>query len=165
MAKGKSNELLPTLGGMFSLFVVFLKCLGILGGFAWRISMLLVPALWLLLGLCLLTRQKNWLVTVGMLPLVIVVVQSAWIPPAMNSVSLFLNDLLCHILPAAGYALLFLFMLLTSLHIATGLRRELWFLPILMVLPSCIWQYASTMPWAEFGMIASVSFWLKPTGK
>ena len=31
MAKGKSNDLLPTLGGVFSLFVVFLKCLGILG--------------------------------------------------------------------------------------------------------------------------------------
>lgn len=165
MAKGKSNDLLPTLGGVFSLFVVFLKCLGILGGSAWRISMLLMPALWLLLGLCLLTRQKNWLVTVGMLPLVIVVVQGAWVPPAINSVSLFLSDLLCNILPAAGYVILFVFMFLTSLHTAGKFRRELWFLPILLVLPSCIWQHASTMPWAEFGMIASVSLWLKPAGK
>lgn len=165
MAKGKSNDLLPTLGGVFSLFVVFLKCLGILGGSAWRISMLLMPALWLLLGLCLLTRQKNWLVTVGMLPLVIVVVQGAWVPPAINSVSLFLSDLLCNILPAAGYVILFVFMFLTSLRTAGKFRRELWFLPILLVLPSCIWQHASTMPWAEFGMIASVSLWLKPAGK
>lgn len=165
MAKGKSNDILPVLGGVFSLFVVFLKCLGILGSSAWRINMLLVPALWLILGLCLLTRQKNWLVTAGMLPLVILVVQGAWSPPAMNSVSLFMNDLLCTILPAAGYAILFLILFLSCLHTANKFRRELWFLPILLVLPSCIWQHASTLPWAQFGMIACVSLWVKPSGK
>lgn len=165
MAKGKSNDLLPTLGGVFSLFVVFLKCLSILGGSAWRISMLLMPALWLVLGLCLLTRQKNWLVTAGMLPLVILMAQGAWRMPTMNSVSLFLNDLLCSILPAVGYVMLFVFMFLSCLHTASKFRRELWFLPILLVLPSCIWQHASTLPWAQFGMIACVSLWLKPAGK
>ena len=165
MAKGKSNDLLPTLGGVFCLFVVFLMCLGILGGSAWRLGMLLMPSLWLLLGLCLLTRRKNWLTVVGMLPLVILTVQGAWAMPSVNSVSLFLSDLLCSLLPAAGYVVLFLFMCLSCLHIAVKFRRELWFLPVLLVLPGCIWQHASAMPWAEFGMVACVTFWLKPAGK
>lgn len=165
MAKGKSNDLLPTLGGVFCLFVVFLKCLGMLSGPSLRIGMLLMPALWLLLGLCLLTRRKNWLVTVGMLPLVILMIQGAWSPLPMNSVKLFLADLLCNVFPAAGFLMLFLFMLLACLHTGAKFRRELWFLPVLFVLPGCVWQYASTMPWAQFGMVVCVTFWLKPAGK
>ena len=34
-----------------------------------------------------------------------------------------------------------------------------------LVLPGCIWQHASTLPWAQFGMIACVTLWLKPAGK
>lgn len=165
MAKEKSDGLLPSLGGVFCLFVVFLQCLGILGASAWRIGMLLMPALWLLLGLCLLTKKKNWLVTVGMLPLVILMIQSAWAPLPMDSVKQFVEALLCNVFPAVGFLALFIFMFLTCLHTGGKFRRKLWFLPILFVLPGCVWQYASTMPWAQFGMVASVTFWLKPAGK
>lgn len=165
MAKGKTNDLLPALGGIFCLFVVFLRCLGILGGSVWRLSMLLVPSLWLLLGLCLLTRKKNWLLVVGMLPLTILLVQGALGSVAMGNVQLFLNDLLCRILPAAGYFVLFLLAFLSCLNVGGKIRRELWFLPILFVLPGCIWQHANTLPWAQFGMVACVALWLKPAGK
>ena len=165
MAKGKNNDLLPTLGGVFCFFVVFLQCLGILGAAAWRLNMLLMPALWLLLGLCLLTRRANWLLVAGFLPLVILKVQGAWLPLSMDSVYLLVNALLCDVFPAAAFVILFLYVLLHCLHAAGKFRRELWFLPILLLLPLCIWQYGSTMPWAQLGVIASVSFWIKPAGK
>lgn len=165
MAKGKNRDLLPALGGVFSLFVVFLHCLGILGASTWRLSMLLTPSLWLLLGLCLLARRKNWLLVVGMLPLIIVTVQNAWIPLPMQSVYLFVNALVCDVFPAAALVLLFVFVCLACLHTGAGFRRELWFLPVLLMLPLCIWQHENTLPWAQLGMIACVSLWLKPTGK
>lgn len=165
MAKAKNNDLFPTLGAVFCLFVVFLQCLGILGASAWRLNMLLMPALWLLLGLCLLTRRKNWLVVAGLLPLVILKVQGAWAPLPMNSVYLFVNSLLCDVFPAASFVLLFIFAFLTCLGVCAKFRRELWFLPILLLLPLCVWQHESTLPWAQLGMISSVSLWLKPAGK
>jgi hypothetical protein len=130
-----------------------------------RLSMLLMPSLWLVLGLCLLSRKKNWLMVVGMLPLTILLIQGAWYPIMTGNVQLFLNDMLCRILPVTGYVVLFLFTFLSCINVGGRLRRELWFIPILFVLPGCIWQHASTMPWAQFGMVASVSFWLKPAGK
>ena len=165
MAKGKNNGLLPTLGGVFCLFVVFLQCLGILDTSGWRLNMLLMPALWLLLGLCLLTRRANLLLVVGFLPLVILKAQGAWHPLPMGSVYLFVNALLCEVFPAVAFVLLFLCLLLSCLHIGGKFRRELWFLPILLMLPLCIWQHENTLPWAQLGMIASVSLWLKPAGK
>ena len=36
------------------------------------------------------------------------------------------------------------------------------FLPILLMLPLCIWQHEATLPWAQLGTIACVSLWLKP---
>lgn len=165
MAKGKNSDLLPALGGVFCLFVVFLRCLGILGAATCQLCMLLMPALWLLLGLCLLTRRKNWLVAAGMLPLAIATVQSACTPLPMQSVYLFVNALLCDVFPAAAFALLFVFVFLSCLHTGARFRRELWFLPVLLMLPLCIWQYENTLPWAQLGMIACVSLWMKPAGK
>lgn len=165
MAKGKTNDLLPTLGGIFCFFVVFLKCLAMLGGNSWRIGMLLMPSLWLLLGLCLMTKRKNWLVVVGMLPLVILMVQSAWAPLPMSSVKLFLNALVCTVLPAAGFVVLFVQLFLSCLQIAHKFRREMWLLPILLTLPGCIWQHGSTLVWAQLGVVVCVAFWLKPVGK
>lgn len=165
MAKGKNNDLLPTLAGIFSLFVVFLMCLGMLGGSSWSLWSLLMPSLWLLLGLCLMTKRKNWLTLVGMLPLVILIVQGAWSPLAMNSVKLFLQDLLCVVFPAAAFAVLFVFLFLSCLQTAGKFRREMWMLPILLMLPNCLWQHASTIPWAQFGVVACMTCWLKPTGK
>ncbi len=165
MAKGKNNDLMPTLGGIFCLFVVFLQCMGMLSGSTWRIGMLLLPSLWLLFGLCLLTKKKNWLVAVGMLPLVILTVQNAWAALPMSEVKLFLSALLCRVFPAVGFVVLFVLLLLACLQTAGKLRREIWFLPLLFVLPNCIWQYGSTLVWAQFGMVACVTFWLKPAGK
>lgn len=165
MAKGKNKELLPTLGAVFCLFVVFLQCLSILGAATWRLNMLLMPALWLLLGLCLLTRRANWLLVVAFLPLVILKLQDAWLLLPLNSVYLLVNVLLCDVFPAVAFALLWIFLLLYCLRVCGKLRRELWFLPILLLLPLCVWQHASTLPWAQLGMIASVSLWLKPAGK
>lgn len=165
MAKDKSGGLLPTLGGVFCFFVVFLRCMAMLGASSFHISMLILPSLWLLLGLCLMTKKKNWLTTVGMLPVVLLTVQSAWQALPMTSVEAFLNTLLCITLPAAGFVVLFVFMLLSCLHTGWKMRRELWFLPILLVLPGCVWQYAATLPWAQFGVVACVTFWVKPTGK
>jgi hypothetical protein len=165
VAKGKNNDLLPTLGAVFCLFVVFLQCLGILGGSTWKLSMLLLPALWLLLGLCLLSRRANWLLVVAYMPLVLLKVQGIWQPLPLDSVYLFVTTLLCDVFPASAFALLWIFLLLRCLHICNGFRRELWFLPILLMLPLCVWQHQNTLPWAQLGMIASVSLWLKPAGK
>lgn len=165
MAKGKNQELMPTLGSVFSLFVVFLQCLGILNAAVWRLNLLLMPALWLILGLCLLTRRKNWLLVAGLLPLTIVKTQSAWMPLPMNSVYLFVNVLLCELFPAVAFVVLLIFALMTCLRIGGKFRRELWFLPILLMLPLCIWQHEATLPWAQLGTIACVSLWLKPAGK
>ena len=165
MAKGKSNDLFPVLGGVFCLFVVFLQCLSILDSATWRLGMLLMPSLWLVLGLCLLTRKKNWLMVVGLLPLTILMAQNAWIPLVMTDVGIFLSIVLCTTFPAAGYVVLLIFTILSCLHTGGKIRRELWFLPILFVLPGCVWQHASTLPWAQFGMVACLSLWLKPAGK
>lgn len=163
MAKGKNNDLMATLGGVFCFFVVFLKLVPLLSAFS--ISGLLLPSLWLLLGLCLLMKKKNWLCVVGMLPLVIVTAQGIFSGLPMDSVQAFLQALLCNVLPAVGMVILWMFFFLHCISKAGKMRRELWFLPILLALPGCIWQSASTLPWAEFGMIACVSFWLKPAGK
>lgn len=165
MAKQKNNGLLPTLSGVCCLFVVFLQCMGILDASVWRLNLLLMPALWLLLGLCLLTRRNNLLLVVGFLPLVILKVQGVWHPLPLGSVNLFVNALLCDVFPAAAFALLFLIVLLSCLHICGKFRREVWCLPILLMLPLCIWQYENTLPWVQLGMIAGVSLWLKPAGK
>lgn len=163
MAKGKNNELMATLAGVFCFFVVFLKLVPLLASFSF--SGLLLPSLWLLLGLCLLMKKKNWLCVVAMLPLVILTAQGIFSGLPMDSVQAFLQALLCRVLPAVGMVILWLFFFLCCIAKAGKLRRELWFLPILLVLPGCIWQSASTLPWAEFGMIACVSLWLKPAGK
>ena len=42
---GKNNDLLPTLAGIFCLFVVFLMCLGMLGGGSLRLQALLMPVM------------------------------------------------------------------------------------------------------------------------
>lgn len=165
MAKGKNNDLMPTLAGIFSFFVVFLRCLSMLSGSSWRIGMLLMPSLWLLFGLCLMTKRKNWLTVVGMLPLVILTVQGAWAPIPMNEVKVFLSAVVCRILPAAAMVVLFVLLLLSCLQVAGKFRREMWLLPVLLLLPSCVWQHGSTMVWAELGVVASMAFWLKPAGK
>lgn len=163
MAKGKNNELMAVLGGAFCFFVVFLRLVPLLSAFS--LGGLLLPSLWLVLGLCLLMKKKNWLAVVGMLPLTILTVQSAVAPIPMDSVAAFSQALICRVFPAAGFLVLFVFMLLCCCHTAGKMRRELWFLPMVLVLPNCIWQYGATLPWAEFGMIACVTFWLKPAGK
>lgn len=163
MAKGKNNELMATLGGVFCFFVVFLRLVPLLSAFS--IPALLLPSLWLLLGLCLLTKKKSWLCLVAMLPLTILKVQSGCSSLPMDSVNAFLQALLCRVLPAIGMVVLWLLFFLCCIAKAGKLRRELWFLPILLVLPGCIWQSASTLPWAEFGMIACVTLWVKPVGK
>lgn len=165
MAKGKNSGLLPTLGGIFCLFVVFLQCLGFLSASAWRLNMLLMPALWLLVGLCLLVGRNKWLLVVGYLPLVILKAQGVWRPVPMDSVSVFANAMLCEVFPAVAFVLLFVILLLSCLHICGRFRREVWFLPILLILPLCIWQYQNTLPWAQLGMITCVSLWLKPAGQ
>lgn len=163
MAKERSNDLLPTLGGIFCLFVVFLRAMALLSSFS--VQGLLIPSLWLLLGLCLMTRKKNWLTLVGMLPLTIITVQGAIAPIPLDSVAAFSQALVCRVFPAMGFLAIFLLLLLGCFHGAYKVRRELWFLPVVLTLPNCIWQYAATLPWAEFGMIACVTFWLKPRGK
>lgn len=163
MAKGKNNDLMATLGGVFCFFVTFLWLMLLfpLSG----INALLIPSLWLLFGLCLMTKKKSWLCLAGMLPLVIVTAQGIFSGLPMDSVQAFLQALLCSVLPAVGMVILWMFFFLHCISKAGKMRRELWFLPILLVLPGCIWQSASTLPWAEFGMIACVSLWLKPAGK
>ena len=165
MAKGKNNELLPTLAGIFCVFVVFLMCLGMLGSKSFSLWSLLMPSLWLLLGLCLMTKRKNWLTLVGMLPLVILMVQGAWSPLPMGSVKGFLQALLCNVLPVVAFLVLFIFLFLSCLHTGGKFRREMWLLPIVLMLPNCIWQYASTIPWAQFGVVTCMTYWLKPAGK
>lgn len=163
MAKGKNNELMSTLGGVFCFFVVFLRCISLLSAFS--LPGLLLPSLWLLFGLCLLTKKKSWLCLIAMLPLVILTVQSAFGPLPMDSVKAFLQVLLCRVLPAVGFAVLWIFFFLHCIGKAGKMRREFWFLPIMLLLPGCIWQSASTLPWAEFGCVACVTMWLKPAGK
>ena len=165
MAKGKNNDLMPTLAGIFCFFVVFLKCMSMLGGSSWSIGVLLLPALWLLLGFVLMTKRKNWLTVVGMLPLVIVMVQGAWAPLPMHEVKAFVNAIVCRLLPVASFAVLFVLLLLSCMQKAGKFRREMWLIPILLLLPNCVWQHGSTMVWAEFGVVASMSFWMKPAGK
>lgn len=165
MARGNNKDLLPTLAGIFCFFVVFLRCLGMLGSSRWQIAMLLMPSLWLLLGLCLMLKGKKWLVLVGMLPLVILMVQGVWSPLPMDSVKQFLNALVCLVLPVAGFVVLFILLFLACLQTAQKFRREIWLLPILLLLPSCVWQHGSTLVWAQLGVVACMSFWLKPAGK
>lgn len=163
MAKGNSNDTMPVLGGVFCFFVVFLNLLGLLSSFS--IPALLMPALWLLLGLCLMTKKKSWLCVVGLLPLVILTIQSAWATIPTDSVEAFLNALLCRVFPAVGLTMLFVLMFLCAMGSATKFRRELWLVPIILALPECIWHYGSAVTWAEFGMVASVSYWIKPGGR
>lgn len=163
MAKKKGNDLLPIIAGVFCFFVVFLRLISVMQSF--QIQALLLPSLWLVWGLCLITKKKNWLCVVGMLPLAIVIVQGACAPISMASVEAFFQSLLCTVLPAVGFALLWVFFLLSCIPVAGKFRGKLWWLPILLVLPGCVWQSASALPWAEFGAIGCVSLWLKPSGK
>ena len=165
MAKGKNSDLLPTLSGIFCFFIVFLMCIGMLSGSSWHLSMLLMPSLWLLLGLCLMTKRKNWFIVAGMLPLVILMVQGAWAPLPMTSVKYFLDALVCTVMPVAGFVVLFVLLFLSCLNIAAKFRREMWLMPILLILPNCIWQHGSTMVWAQLAVAGCMSFWLKPGGK
>ena len=165
MAKGKNNELLPTLSGIFCFFIVFLMCIGMLNGSTWRLSMLLMPSLWLLFGLCLMAKRKNWLVVAGMLPLVILMVQGAWVPLPMGSVQQFLDALVCSVLPVAGFVVLFLLLFLSCLNVAVKFCREIWLMPILLVLPGCVWQHSASMVWAQLAVVGCMAFWLKPAGK
>lgn len=163
MAKQKNNDLMATLAAMFCFFVVFLQCVSLLSAFSF--GGLLLPSLWLIWGVFLLTKRKNWLCTIGFLPLMILSVRGAWAPLPTGSVEAFLQALLCSVLPAAGFAIMWLMLLLTGFQTATKLHRKLWLVPILLVLPGCVWQSANTLPWAQFGMIACTCVWLKPSGK
>lgn len=103
MAKKKNMEALPTLGGIFCLFVVFLNCLSLLGSLPIRLSSLLLPSLWLLLGVCLMTTRKNWLIVVGLLPLTILMVQQAAFPLPLDDLTALVHALLGRLLPGIGY--------------------------------------------------------------
>lgn len=163
MAKERNTGLLPMLGAIFCFFVVFMYCVTMLSSFS--LGGLLMPALWLLLGFCLLTQKKSWLCVVGMLPLVILTVQSAWGPLALDSLKAFFNALLCGLMPALAFAFAWVYLLLACCGRCGKLRRGLWFLPMVLMLPACIISYTSILLWAKFGMIACVTFWLKPSGK
>ena len=165
MAKSKSNGLMPTLAGVFCFFVVFLQCLGIMDAAAWRLNMLLTPALWLLLGLCLLARRQNWIVLLGMFPLTFLEARGAWAPLPTGSSYLFVNAVLCDVFPALALVVLFLCVLLTCLHIGGSFRRDVWLLPVLLMVPCCIWQHDSTLPWAQLGAVACMTLWYKPARK
>ena len=165
MAKGKNNDLMPALAGIFCFFIVFLKCLAMLGGSTWKLNMLLMPALWLLLGLCLMVKGKKWLALAGMLPLTILMVQSVLGPLAMGSVQVFLSQLVCSILPAVSFVVLFLLLFLACVNTGYSLRREMWLVPILLTLPGCIWQHGSTLVWAQLGVVACITLWIRPAGK
>ena len=165
MAKKKNMEALRTLGGIFCLFVVFLNCLSLLGSLPIRLSSLLLPSLWLLLGVCLMTTRKNWLIVVGLLPLTILMVQQAAFPLPLDDLTALVHALLGRLLPGIGYGVLLLLVLLPAAHTAVGLRRSIWWMPMLLVLPSCILQHTSALVWAQFGMIACVSLWFKPAGR
>lgn len=163
MAKGTTKDMMPVVGGVFCFFVVFLRCLALLSSFSF--SGLLLPSLWLLFGLCLMTKRKNWLCVVGMLPLVIITAQGMFTALPMGSVEELLKVLLCKTFPAAGFALLFVLLFLACVGKGAKMRRQLWLVPLLLTLPGCIWQYAGALYWAEFGVIACVGYWLKPAGK
>lgn len=163
MAKKKDSGLLPILAGVFCFFVTFLKVIGLLSSFS--IYALLPPALWLLCGLLLMTKQKNWLTMIGFLPVVILVVQSGWGAIPFDSLQAFVGAMLCRVLPAVGFALLWVLFLLNCIPAAPKMRRNLWWLPIVLVLPGCIWQSASTLPWAQLGVVVCLSIWLKPGKK
>lgn len=163
MAKGKNNDLMPTLAGVFSLFAAFLYCLSLLQSFS--LGGLLMPSLWLLLGLCLLTRKKNWLCVVGMLPLTILTAMGAWGTIPTGSVEVFLRAIFCTVLPAVGFVLLWILLLLACMQAGRKFRRSFWLFPILFMLPMCILQNQSALVWAQFGMVACTAFWIKPAGK
>lgn len=165
MAKRNNIEMLPTLGGIFALFVVFLNCLSIIGRWPIRLSALLLPSLWLVVGVCLMTTRKNWLVVLGLLPLTILMLQQSLGALPLSDVRAFVTALLGKLLPGVGFAVLLFFTVLTSARAAVGVRRSIWWIPMALVLPSCILQYSSAMLWAQFGMIACVSLWLKPSGR
>ncbi len=163
MAKGKGNDLMPVIGGVFCFFVAFLQCMGFFSSF--QISALLMPSLWLLFGLCLMTKRKNWLCVVGMLPLTILTAQGMFSALPTDSIDVFFRALLCNTLSALGFAVLFVLLFLACVSRGGSLRRKAWWLPLLLVLPGCIWQYAGALYWAQAGMIASVGYWIKPAGK
>lgn len=165
MAKKNNREMLPTLGGIFCLFVVFLRCLSLISSWPIRLNALLLPSLWLLLGVCLMTNRKNWLVVLGLLPLTILMLQQSLGPLPTGNVGGFVSALLERLFPGIGFAALLLLAVLTSARIALGFRRSIWWIPMFLMLPSCVIQYGSALSWAQFGMIACVSLWLKPSGR
>ena len=165
MAKKNHNEILPTIGGVFSLFVVLLYCLNMLFPLNIRLGALLQPSLWLILGVCLMSTRKLWILVVGLLPLTIVVMQQSFGALPLTDVNLFVRSLICKWMPGIGFGALFILALLTATHVSVGFRRSIWWLPILLILPSCILQHGSTLPWAQFGAIASIALWLKPAGR
>lgn len=150
---------------MASLFVVFLYCVQIIASGRLSLSALILPSVWLVLGLCLLSTRKTWLYVAAMLPLLLLTLQGAWKPLPLDDLKRLLQVLVCQTLPAVGLAVLWFILLLCAIHTGWKIRRKIWLLPILLVLPWCIWQYGNTMPWAQLGMVASMTLWLKPSGR
>lgn len=165
MAKKRNRDILPTLGGIFALFVVFNQCIAMVMSLSIRLQALLLPSLWLVLGTCLMTSQKSWVTVLGLLPLSILMVSQSVSPLPMADAQAFVNALLSRTLPGVAFGILFVLALLNAARIAVGVRRSLWLVPVLLFLPACILQNNSALLWAQFGAILSVSLWLKPAGR
>lgn len=163
MAKQKNNDLLATVAAVFCFFITFLHLLSLLSAF--RFSSLLLPSLWLLLGLCLLTQKKNWLCVVAMLPLTVLIMLGAFTPLPTDSVGEWIKAVICNVLQPLGLAVTWVLLLLACIGNTTKVRRKLWLFPILLALPACILQSGATLPWAQFGVIVCMSIWLKPSAK
>lgn len=162
MVKTKNNDLMATLAAIFCFIIAFLKTVPLLSAF--QLTGLLMPCLWVLLGLCLLTKKKNWMSLIAMLPLVILSLGSvSWIL-SFSDLGAMLRSILCSMLPALSMALLWILFMLCCVGKSGG-RRKLWFIPILMMLPWCILEYGNTAAWAQLGVVAFLSIWLKPAGK
>lgn len=165
MAKNRNRDILPTLGGIFAMFVVFNQCIGMVMSLSIRLQALLQPSLWLVLGACLLTSRKSWVTVLGLLPLSILMLSQSISPLPMTDAQAFVRTLLGCTLPGIGFGFLFLQALLTAARICVGIRRKMWIVPVLLFLPACILQNNSALLWAQFGAILSVSLWLKPAGR
>ncbi len=164
MAKARNRELLPMLAGIFSLFLTFQQICGFIGA-KWSWGMLLMPALWLLLGLCLLLQKEDWLTLVALLPVTLLIAQGAWTPLPLDSLKVLVMKLLNTVLPAVSYVVLFVLMLLHCMNKAAKFRRTLWYLPMILMLPGCVMSYSSAVVWAQFGMVTCISLWAKPARK
>lgn len=165
MVKNRNRDILPTLGGIFALFVVFNQCISMVMSLSIRLQALLLPSLWLVLGACLLTSRQSWVTVLGLLPLSILMVSQSISPLPMTDAQAFVNAILSRTLPGIAFGLLLVLALLAAACIAVGIRRKMWIVPVLLFLPACILQNNSALLWAQFGTILSVSLWLKPAGR